>query len=692
MMSEEKEYTETDMARMSEFTQNYLRKKFGGVRLYYDMEFVLDLKEVQEMADEDRRHLLTTEELKIICAGMNQDQMKKIFDESVADYKYNGWIDTCQWILEELDRDYEEMMRALNDELEVIVVNGPDRGYPDFRVPKWKVINEKRYNVSFSDLNLSEYEDKIVQLKGYLTYVQNPPTERISRAEWKCKKCGGVEISDWRSPEYCNPCQANTAWNIDEETIEKEKIQEALITEEYESSTCGFQISLSVLLIGENTGKFAPGDHVSIMGKVTGRLIKSKGKDPFYSYMIEVGQIRREERRISLSSEDIREIEAFAKSEYNVLDSLSELYAPGIIGQKAVKKAIVLQAAGADETNKGGRRVRGNIHILLVGDPGTGKSQLLMACKQISPKALYVSDASAAGMTAAVDEVAGKRVMIAGVMVLADGGIAAIDEIEKMNRDDRKAIHPAMEQGEIHKSKAGLHASFKSRTSVLAAANPTYGRFVDSDPIPQQIDLEPSLLDRFDLIFVFKERTGTEKYERHRALAILEGEDSQDNGDFLLKYLIHSKSVHPSIPKDITNKIAEYFAALKGNPDNKDHFLNARTLESLQRLTLASARIRLSEIAEEQDLENAKELVDIYLKQFNFDMDAIAGVTLGVRDCIRYLGNIISSDSQIFEQEIISHCSTLGFSKSNIKTALDEMMRKGEIYSPKNGFYRGVSR
>ena len=691
MSEEEKEYTETDRARMSEFTQNYLKKKFGGVRLHYDMEFVLDLQEVQEMADEDRRHLLTTEELKIICAGMNQEQMKKIFDESVVDYKFNGWIDTCQWVLEELDRDYEEMMGALNDELEVIVVNGPDRGYPDFRVPKWKVINEKRYNVSFSDLNLSEYEDKIVQLKGYLTYVQNPPVERIKTADWKCEKCGDV-VSEKIQPKYCHNCNKEGFFKIDEDSIKKEKIQEALLTEEYEASACGYQISLSILLIGENTGKFAPGDHVSIMGQVTGKLIRSKGKDPFYAYMIEVDQIRREEKQISISSEDVKEIESFAKNESNVLDSLSELYAPGIIGQKGVKKAIVLQAAGTDESIKGGRRVRGNIHILLVGDPGTGKSQLLMACKQISPKALYVSDASAAGMTAAVDEVNGKRVMVAGVMVLADGGIAAIDEIEKMNKDDRKAIHPAMEQGEIHKSKAGLHASFKSRTSVLAAANPTYGRFIDSDPIPQQIDLEPSLLDRFDLIFIFKERSGTEKYERHRALAILEGEDSQENGDFLLKYIMHSRTVHPIIPKDITAKIAEYFASLKSNPDNREHFLNARTLESLQRLTLASSRLRLSEEATEEDLENAMELMNIYLKQFQFDMDAISGITGSVRDCIRYIGNLISPDSSVTENEIFSSCSTLGFSQSNVKTGLDELMRKGEIYSPKNGLYRGVSR
>jgi replicative DNA helicase Mcm len=690
-LQDEEEISLNDFT-LNYFVSTYLEKKFGGVRLYYDMEFILDLQELQEYAEEDRRHLLTTEELQIICKGMTQDQMKEIFDESVKDLQHNRWLDTCKWILEELDRDYENAMVELNQELVVVVVNGPDRGYPDYHDPEWKVINEKRLEVTFGQINLSDFENRIVGVKGYLTFVQNPPVERISKAEWKCKKCGGIEVSDWQSPEYCYPCQANTSWIMDEGTIEKEKIQEALLTEEYEASSCGFQISLSVLLIGENTGKFAPGDHVSVLGKVIGKLVRTKGKDPFYAYMIEVSQIRREERNINLSNEDVRKIEEFAHGETNVLDSLSELFASGIIGLNAEKKAIILQAAGSDETVRGGRRVRGNIHILLVGDPGTGKSQLLMASKQICPKALYVSDASAAGMTAAVDEVNGKRVMVAGVMVLADGGIAAIDEIEKMNKDDRKAIHPAMEQGEIHKSKAGLHASFKSRTSVLAAANPLYGRFIDSDPIPQQIDLEPSLLDRFDLIFIFKERPGTERYERHRALAILEGEEEKDDGDFLLKYIMHSKSVHPVIPKDITGKIAEYFASLKANPDHREHFLNARTLESLQRLTLASARIRLSEIAGEEDLENAKELLEMYLKQFNFDMDAISGVTGTVRDCIKFLKNLISPDASVAEHEILEQCRTLGFSQSNVRTAIDELMRRGELYAPKDGMYRGVSR
>ena len=689
-MIEKEEFRESELARMGEFTRHYLESKFGNVRLSYDMDFILDLKEVQELADSERRHLITTEEIRRLNETFSKEDLRKVFDQTVIDSQYNNWLDLCQWVLEKIDDDYERTMNQLNKELEQLVVNPSDKNYEDFRIPKWKVTNENRYNISFQELNLSKYENKIIQLTGYLTYVQNPPTERIIKVEWTCTKCGNKEGSDWRSPVYCNVCEKRTAWAIDEDSAQKERIQEALLTEEYEASAIGFQISLSIMLKNENTGKFAPGDHVSLIGKVIGKLMRVKGKEPFFAYMIEVDQIRREEKQISLAKEDVKKIKKFARKS-NVLEALSDMYSPGIIGEKVVKKAILLQSAGADELTKGGRRVRGNIHILLVGDPGTGKSQLLIVSKSVSLKSLYVSDASAAGLTAAVDEINGKRVMVAGVLVLADGGIAAIDEIEKMNRDERKAIHPAMEQGEIHKSKAGLHASFKTRTSVLAAANPKYSRFIEEEPIPEQINLEPSLLDRFDLIFVFKERKGTEQYERYRALAILEGDNETNDEDFLLKYIIYSKNFHPKIPREITEKIAEYFAALKTNPANKEHFLSARTLESLQRLTLASARLRLSDEANIEDFENAKDLIDIYLKQFNFDMDAISGITNQVRECMIHIVGLLSSDRSTSEKEIISECTAVGFSEAQIKTAIDELLRKGEIHATRNKMYRGIN-
>ncbi len=678
--------------KITDFVIFYLQREMhlgaGMERPSYLADYYLDLERLRAYADQDRHHEITDDEVSAL--HLSPKDMEALFKGSQDDHRENKWADTCQWILDLLDEGYEKTMEVLNQELVVVVVNGPDREYPDYRDPFWQVINQERMEISFKEINLTEYEGQTIGLNGYLSYVQNPPVERIRNATWTCVKCDDQEQGE-EQPKYCSTCQKNSTFVVDESSIEKEKIQEAVLMEAYEASSSGFQALMPIMVTKEDTGRYAPGDRVSILGKVVGRIEKNRGKDPIYRYVVECSQIRKEERTISIKDSDIKEIEKFSKRE-NVLDSLAELYAPGIIGHEHVKKAILLQAAGVEERKRGGKRVRGNIHILLVGDPGTGKSQLLMASPQASPKAIYVTDASAAGLTAAVDEVNGKRVMVAGVMVMADRGIAAIDELEKMSGDDRKAIHPAMEQGEIHKSKAGLHASFKSRTSVLAAANPKYGRFIESESIPQQINLEPSLLDRFDLIFIFKEQPGKESYEKQRALLILEGGDDGKQDDFLLKYIAYSKKYNPDIPKGVRELIAEYYSSLKSKPENKDHFLNARTLESLQRLTLASARLRFSDVADEEDLANAKDLMEMYLAQFSYDMDAISGITGTVRDCIVFLKNMITSDASVPEQEILDQCRPLGFSLTNVRAALDQLMRVGELYSPRDGVYRGVSR
>lgn len=693
-MEREKLHIQDQETFFQDFVRDYLAREMnlgiGKDRPNYSMKYPLDLRKIREYAESDRFHEISDEEVAIF--KLSPPEIKKLFEESHKEHRENKWMDYCEHFLELLDLDYEETMNFMNKYLVYQVVSESDHESHDFIQPKWNVVNEESMTVEFSNINLEQFEGKTLNLQGYLTYVQNPPVERIMWAEWTCKKCGGIQVSNGEKPDYCDACSAETGWIMDEETVRKEKIQEALLTEKYESSESGFPISISILFLGENTTKFAPGDHVSVIGKLVGKKVVSKTKEITYAYSIEVTQARKNEKKINLSSEDVRKIEEFAGSSKNVLDDLSNMLAPGIIGHEEVKKAIILQAAGSDDISRKGGRVRGNIHILLVGDPGTGKSQLLMASSSVSSKALYVTDASAAGLTAAVDEVNGKRVMVAGVMVLADQGIAAIDEIEKMQKDDRKAIHPALEQGEIHKSKAGLHASFKSRASLLAAANPKYGRFIESKSIPEQIDLEPSLLDRFDLIFVFKEMAGTEGYERERALAMLQSQPLKEDDDFLLKYIVHSKQIHPTISENILNEIAKYYAKVKSDPVNREHYLNARTLESLKRLSLASARVRLSDTVEEIDLDNATELVESYLSQFNWDMDAISGITSTVRDCLAFLENEITPDKSVTEHEIIEECSRFGFSLTTVRKSIDEMRRTGRIFSPRDGLFRGVSR
>ena len=694
MRAEEIEHNKDKVRLESEsildFVVDYLEREMHvglGLKMpTYLLEYSLDLNKLKEYSESSRKYVLSSEEIKNVV--LDVDEKRKIFEGAYENKKENNWYDLCGKILDLLDSDYEECLKILNEKLVQVVVSPVDLEYEDYVEPSWKIINEQRLSITFGELNLEDYEGRTVKLTGYLAYVQNPPVERMNSATWYCNVCGREEKTRIQ-PTECFTCEKKTRFTLDESSVIKERIQECILTEEYESNPSGFQLNLSVIVKGNDVGKYAPGDHVSLTGKVIGVLVKQKGKEPFYQYLVEVATIFKDEKLVVITEEDLQRIDNFSKQE-NVLEKLSEMLAPGIIGHEVVKKALILQAAGSEDMERGGLRIRGRIHILLVGDPGTGKSQLLMSTRKLSPKALYNTDASAAGLTAAVDEINGKRVMVAGIMVLADNGIAAIDELEKMNKDDRKAIHPAMEQGEIHKSKAGLHASFKSRASVVAAANPKYSRFSANEGISQQIALEDSLLNRFDLIFIFMEKSGTRDYEKKRAMDILIGGDSSKDDGFLMKYIHHSKNIRPAIPLSIMEKIGEYFSALRS--EHKDQFLNTRTLESLQRLTMASARIRLREEADIEDFENARELVDTYLAQFRYDMDAISGITNTVRDCIKFLKTVISKSETIPQEEILDHCETYGFTETTVMKALDEMRREGEIYAPKEGKYRGVGR
>ena len=650
---------------------------------YYD-DYYLDIAKIENIASIN--HFIPgNDTFRDQVKGLTPDQVRIYADHIFDHYHENIWAAKMRLFLQNLDRDFETTLSDLNNALAAYMCRPTDDQYEDFYWPKFQIVNAERYAKSIRELNLTDDEGKFVQLSGWLTYVQDPPLERIISAEWMCDKCQAITTLD-QQPKFCETCQKQT--HFSSTSMETEKFQECILTENFEDST-GFPTSISIILSGENTGNFSPGDRIVLVGLLTSREIKTKTGEILFSHRIDVHQLHKEDdRKISYSEDDLKEIDAFSHKP-DVLNRLAEMYAPSIIGHDYAKKAILLQAAGTEDVDVKGSRKRGQIHILLIGDPGLGKSQLLKANHMASPKSIYVSDASAAGLTAAVSEVNGKRVMQAGVLVLADGGVACIDELDKMKREDREGIHTAMEQGVISKSKAGLHAHFKSRTSVIAAANPKYGRFDPNEPIADQVDLETPLLNRFDLIYIFMEQKGTEAYEISRAEMILSGGDMPDAGDFLLKYINRTKSVRPRLTKDVAHLIATYFANIKKSYN--ESYINPRTLESMNRLCLASARIRMSETTEEIDFQVASELMDMYLKQFNFDLDAISGITNSVREAIRYVKELVGIHKVLSEDDIISDATKRGFDRRKVIRALEEMFRKGEIYDAGNGRYGSVN-
>jgi replicative DNA helicase Mcm len=274
--------------------------------------------------------------------------------------------------------------------------------------------------------------------------------------------------------------------------------------------------------------------------------------------------------------------------------------------------------------------IRGNIHVLFVGDPSTAKSQLLRTIAELSPRGLYSSGqgVSGVGLTAALSkDPDGEWVINAGVLVLADKGVACIDEIDKMRDDDRVNIHEAMAQQTVTISKAGLHNTLMARTAVIAAANPLLGRYDEFKSVFENLrKFPPTLFSRFDLIFILIDRPEVEK-DKH-VLERIEEEETKTgtlDRDLFKKYIAYSKSINPKISPEARKLLRKHFLEIRAQmkkTGTQDRIpITYRQYEALSRLCEAYARLHLRKIADIMDAEMAIRLFDEFLEDIDFDVE-----------------------------------------------------------------------
>ena len=494
--------------------------------------------------------------------------------------------------------------------------------------------------------------------------------------------------------------------------------------------------TLDVDVTDDLSGKVSPGDRVIINGILRSmqRIVKGEKSTVFDIFLecnsIEIAEKEFEEVEIDEKAED--EIRTLSKDPM-IYRMITHSIAPTIYGSEDVKQAIALQLfGGIAKEMPDGSRLRGDIHVLLIGDPGIAKSQLLRYVVKLSPRAIYTSGQSstAAGLTATAvkDEFGeGRWTLEAGALVLADMGVAAVDEIDKMEKGDRSALHEAMEQQSISVAKAGITATLKSRCALLGAANPKYGRFDMFGDISDQINMPPSLLSRFDLIFIM-----TDQPEQKRDLAIAEhilkahstGELIAQHkktpipgvtDEYILeqlkpvmpdiepslfrKYVAYSKrSCYPILSAEAKDALVTYYLKLRGIAEpNKPVPVTARQLEALVRLAEASARIRLSNSIELGDAERVIHIVDACLRQIaydartgTFDIDKIVtGISKEKRDIIRVIKDAIrdigGDGRRAGIDQVIDAVSGKGFTREKVKEGIDMLLRHGEAMEPKNG-------
>jgi len=725
---------------------------------------------------------------------------------------------------------------------------------------------------------------KLIAIEGIVTKI-SPVKQLLKEAIFRCKECGEEVIIPQRGeglekPTICPACgnESTKKKKSDFELVlEKSKFidwQKFVLQERPEELPSGqLPRSIEVVATHDLVDVVRPGDRAVVTGVLAVAPEKAvKGQPPVFQVYLEANNIEvtsKELLDVEITLEDEKRILDFSRKS-DVRELIVNSIAPSIYGYKEVKKAIALLLfGGVPKVHPDGVRVRGDIHVLLIGDPGTAKSQLLRYVASVAPRGVYTSGkgSTAAGLTAAVvrEKSSGDFFLEAGALVLADGGIAClhpaslvstrdgeveierlfrretsfkafsngepvelsllkevevisldgralrfaraviarrkwwegpilelhlengrslmvtpdhllldaegmkwvearalstgrtiaaggggertelrvtsvreeryegyvydlyvpgvhnfvaegavvhncIDEFDKMDPKDRVSIHEAMEQQTVSIAKAGIVATLNARASVLAAANPAFGRYLHNRPVTENIDLPPTILSRFDLIFVI---TDVPNPERDRALAEYvvdfhrqrypESLDHVVPRELLKKYIAYArKYCRPKLSEEARNKLVNFYVEMRSKSQGADSpiAITPRQLEALIRLAEAHARMALSDIVTTGDAEAAIELMMHFLKSVGYDIETksididivMTGQPKSQRDkvlmVIELLKKMIeeSGGEAVKREEFIAKAAERGLEESFVRKVLDRLYDSGEIIEPKPGY------
>jgi replicative DNA helicase Mcm len=468
-----------------------------------------------------------------------------------------------------------------------------------------------------------------------------------------------------------------------------------------------------------------PGDRIILTGIVRieqESLIGARSTSGLYRLRIDGNNIEflggrgsktsRKTEREEISPEEEKIIKALGNNE-DIYERLVDSFAPHIQGHAIIKEAILLLVVGSTQRLlQDGTKIRGDINIFLVGDPGTAKSEMLKFCARIAPRGLYTSGrgSTAAGLTAAVvRDKSGIMMLEAGAVVLGDQGLVCIDEFDKMKPEDRSALHEVMEQQSASIAKGGIVATLNARTSILAAANPMYGKYDPFKNITENVNLPIPLLTRFDLIFVVRDIPSKERDTRIAKhiinLHTPTGNDTRSliDSDILTKYLGYAKKINPVLTKEAEDKILQYYMKMRNVESEEMITVTPRQLEGLIRLSTARARLLMKDQVEAEDAERAIFLMESMLRDAGVDVNT-GKVDLGVlqgrahsevskmqlfMDVLKSLegDNKMAVEEKLFVTELVKSGK---FTEEDARNYIRRMLREASIYESRPGHYNRV--
>ncbi|MCD6590953.1 MAG: minichromosome maintenance protein MCM [Candidatus Aenigmarchaeota archaeon] len=587
---------------------------------------------------------------------------------------------------------------------------------------KLKIRNVDRINIR--DLR-SKHIGKLICIEGIVRRASEVRPE-IIETKWECSECGETFWHPRVTNIILKPLRCPNCKNKkDLKQIDKKMIDTRWITveEPFELTEGDRPSQINVfltedLVTPEGRRLTDPGNRIKITG-----ILKDIPKGKHYSvkldFYLDANYVEPTEsgwRHVEITPEDEKKIKEIAKDP-NIYEKLIDSVAPSLYGMREIKEAVVLQMfGGVPRILKDGTKFRGDIHLLLIGDPSSGKSQLLKVVPQIVPRGKYVSGkgVTGAGLTATVvrdEQFMGGWVLEAGALVLTNGGLLAIDEFEKMSVEDQVAMHEALEQGTISIAKASIVATLPAQTSVLAGGNPKFSRFDPYMSLPKQITIPDTLLTRFDLKFILRDIPDieTDKKIVDHVLKTRERDFEQSgpvlSPEFIRKYVAYAKqNCKPVLTQEAAKILRKFYIDMrkKARESSGPIPITLRQFEALIRLSEASAKIQLSEKIRKEDAQRAIRLMTYSLMQLGLDASGQididkaegAAVTSSERSKIRTVFDIINELSQTQKMKEIPVDEIEKIAKKegieNVSEILEKLKREGLLFEPSPGYVQKV--
>ena len=589
---------------------------------------------------------------------------KGLFKDYIKQYHTND-LQQCRSLHQQskVSIDYNQLNQYLIDK--------SGKGFFDYQMYNFIDSMEEYYNtnttpkehISFKFINVPETVElhnlDATNNKEWISckaMVKNITDIRVNlkQAVYECRECMTqtiINVTDGTNitiPTVCHKCQGKKLKLLKDSSHYRDyrlvKLEEPL-----ELRKGGATREFKGYLQDYNASPYhniKAGDVVDVTGEFRVEPRKVRGKSDGFEFLIDIHNITPVDDAFEdyrLTEEDKESIIELSKRE-DIYELLVNTLAPEIYGHHTVKEGLLLQlfegSRPDDDTFKTDTMDRWTSHILLIGDPGVGKSQLISAVNKRAPKVISIAgtNTSQAGLTtsAVKDELTGTWTMEAGGVVLADTGLLCIDEFDKLRPSAQKSLNEPMEQLSVSSAKAGLVQTMTARTSILAAANPKYSRFTDTKPIKEQLDIAESTLSRFDLIFVLRDSV-SESNDKALAESLLtktytDNDSEVLSDDCFKKYITYMKAnCYPVLTGDVIKLLTEFYVdvrqqALQSN-DGKP--ITARDLKSLERLTIARAKCEGRTVTKLSDAEHAIRIYNESLRSLGLDLTT-AGEIVGI--------------------------------------------------------------